>query len=317
MSCNFLQKYSPNKIEDFNINDTELLKTNNSFLISGPVCSGKTSLLISYLNYYYDNKINIFSDPNILFMNNMKDQGIQFCRTNVKNFCQIASTIPDKKKIIAIDDIDEFSDVSQQVICNFIFKYRDNIACIVTCNNPIKVHNSLKCRTIYIELQRPSDDMLKTICEKIVVEENIKIEDQSLIRTIISSSNKSYKILFNTLQKLAIFDNIVTKKNIFELITAINVTVFDSFLNKITSDELNEAIDIIFNITESGISVIDILFEFFIYIKCQCSILNDSDKYKILKIISKYMTHFNILHEDAIELSFFTNDMIHILNTKS
>jgi hypothetical protein len=101
------------------------------------------------------------------------------------------------------------------------------------------------------------------------------------------------------------------------LITAINVTVFDSFLNKITSDELNEAIDIIFNITESGISVIDILFEFFIYIKCQCSILNDSDKYKILKIISKYMTHFNILHEDAIELSFFTNDMIHILNTKS
>jgi len=312
MSCNFLQKYSPKKIEDFNINNTDLLKTNNSFLISGPSCSGKTSLIISYLNYYYDNKINIFSDPNILFMNNMKDQGIQFCRTNVKIFCQIASSIHNKKKIIAIDDIDEFSEVSQQVICNFIFKYSDNIACIVTCNNPLKVHNSLKCRTIYIELQRPSDDMLKKKCEKIVVQETIKLEDQSLIDTIISSSNNSYKILFNTLQKLAIFDNIVSKDNIFELITAINFKVFDSFLKKIKSNELNEAIDIIFNINESGISVIDILFEFSIYIKNQCSSLNDSDKFKILKIISKYMTHFNNLHEDAIELSFFTNDIIHV-----
>ena len=53
----------------------------------------------------------------------------------------------------------------------------------------------------------------------------------------------------------------------------------------------------------------DILDNYFLFIK-QTNIIDESYKYKIIPIICKYITIFYNIHEDEIELSLFTNNII-------
>ena len=71
----------------------------NILLIGNPG-SGKTSLLEATVREYYNlDKLPI---NNILYINNLKDQGIQYYRNEVKTFCQTPSSVLGKKKIYNI-----------------------------------------------------------------------------------------------------------------------------------------------------------------------------------------------------------------------
>jgi DNA polymerase III delta prime subunit len=311
----FLNKYAPKTFQDFSIDNYTILNNSDvNILINGTFSTGKTTLLFKFIQNYFNDNINIYDNPNILFINNLKDQGIQFCRNNVKTFCQTASSNLNKKKIIAIDDIDEFSDVSQQVIANCLNKYGNNVICIASCINTLKVFNGLKSRMIFITIYSPTYDKLLDITSNIITNENIDI-DSDLIPLLIHSSNSSYKILLNTLQKIKIFNCKVDKNNIYELITSINFKNFNLYIQHIKDLNLIEAINILDSITNSGVSVIDILFEFFYYIKISNIINDDMLKYNIIQIISKYIIIFNNLHEDSIELAFFTNEILYLFNS--
>jgi hypothetical protein len=53
----------------------------------------------------------------------------------------------------------------------------------------------------------------------------------------------------------------------------------------------------------------DILDSYFQFIKIT-NILNEEEKYKVISIICKYISLFHTLHENEIELTFITNDLI-------
>ena len=134
MSECFLKKYAPKQNKDFFVDNSKQLQgsVQGNMLIRGDNGTGKTSLIINLIHLYLNYQSNLYFDENVLFMNNLKDQGIQFCRSNVKLFCQTPCNDKSFKKVIAIDDIDEFSDISQQVICNYVNKYSDNILFLAT-----------------------------------------------------------------------------------------------------------------------------------------------------------------------------------------
>ena len=159
---------------------------------------------------------------------------------------------------------------------------------------------------IFITIFNPTYDKLLNIANNIISNENIDI-DPELIPLLIQSSNSSYKTLLNTLQKMKIYNSKIDKNNIYELITSINFKNFNLYIENIKLSKLGEAISILDNISDSGVSVIDILFEFFYYIKNQNTNIDDIIKYDIIQIISKYIIIFNNVHEDGIELAFFTN----------
>ena len=77
--------------------------------------------------------------------------------------------------------------------------------------------------------------------------------------------------------------------------------------------DLNSAIKNILILQERGFSVMDILDSYFFYIKYTDTIA-ENIKYEIVKILCKYITIFHNIHEDEIELSLFTNEIIILLN---
>ena len=68
-----------------------------------------------------------------------------------------------------------------------------------------------------------------------------------------------------------------------------------------------------YHLTNKGFSVMDILDGYFKYIK-YIDTMDDVVNYEITKLIMKYITNFYSIHENEIELAFFTNELIIILN---
>lgn len=100
----FIHKYQPLYLNDFQQLDTNtvmlmksLIHLNNlNILIIGDSGTGKTSIINSIIREYYGNDYNI---ENVLILNSLKEQGIQYYRNDLKIFCQTCSLIKNKKKL--------------------------------------------------------------------------------------------------------------------------------------------------------------------------------------------------------------------------
>ena len=84
------------------------------------------------------------------------------------------------------------------------------------------------------------------------------------------------------------------------------------FISCARNNKLHESRDILHSIHDDGYSVVDIFDFLFYYIK-QSSHINEDEKYKLIIIISKYITVINNIHENKIELDLFTNEIMDIL----
>jgi replication factor C small subunit len=306
-----MYKYIPNKIDDFQIDNTtkELLKTllnmnDLNILFIGNSGTGKTSMINAILNEYYnENK----KEDNILYINSLKEQGIQYYRNEVKTFSQTYSQINGKKKCIILDDIDNINEQSQQVFRNSIDKYKNNVNFICSCNNLQKVIDSIQSRMIIIKLETLNVDKIKIILSNIIEKENIDLNEK-IIDFLINISNNSLRIMLNYLEKFKILNIKITLDIAKKLCSNISFTEFECYTNYIINNDIHNAIKILYKLYDNGYSVIDILDNYFIYIKI-CDIINEDTKYKIIKLFCKYITLFHNLHEDEIELALFSNNL--------
>ena len=321
MNQPFIYKYRPKRIEEFEI-DKKLINILNIFIdidnlniiLYGNSGSGKTSLINCIIKKYYNLKDEeSYNQNNVLIINSLKDQGISYYRNEVKTFCQIMCSVSKKKKIIVIDDIDTINEQSQQVFRNCIDKYGSNVHFIASCSNIQKVIDSLQSRIIIIKIRPLETKNIENIINKICEEEKIKITEEGR-KFIISISNNSVRTIINYLEKFKLISNNIT----YDI--AINVCTNISFndLTKFTilcknKRDLVGAIKLIHYIYDSGYSVMDILDNYFLFVKLT-DILNESEKYLIIKLLCKYITIFYNIHEDEIELALFTNNLINIFN---
>jgi DNA polymerase III delta prime subunit len=317
MELPFIQKYQPLNLKDFEI-EPELYNVINIFininnlnlLFIGDSGTGKSSIISAIVREYYGD---YYDTSNILYINSLKEQGISFYRTDVKTFCQTTSTIPHKKKIVILDDLDIINEQSQQVFRNCIDKYSNNVHFIASCYNTQKVIDSLQSRLNIIKFKSLKRENLQKIMEKIMISENIIIENDAK-EFILSVSNNSIRILINYLEKLKLIPFIINKSLAIQTCTNINFNDFEIYTNYCLTNKLNDAIKTIYTMYDQGYSVIDILDNYFQFIKTT-NILEENIKYKIIKLLCKYITIFHNIHEDEIELSLFTNNLIDTLIT--
>ena len=315
----FILKYKPYFIRDFYLEPSHITVLNAlkdlddlNLLIVGNSCSGKTSLIYAIIREYYGmNKTAVFPEHNIMFINNLKEQGIQFFRTEMKTFCQSSSNIPGKKKIIVVDDIDTINEQSQQVFRNYIDKYSKNIHFISVCSNIQKVNESLQSRLHILKINQVSRKNLETTIAKIVEKEGLII-DADAKEFLLNVSNNSIRVLINHLEKIFILGKPVNMDLVHKMCSNISYVQFDNYIGKLRSSNLNGAIKILYEIYDYGYSVIDILDYFFTYIKFTKN-LEEVEKYRVLPFLCKYITIFHKVHEDVIELAFFTNSLMNEL----
>lgn len=318
----FIHKFQPIYFEDFEM-DTELLNIfhtlikmdNLNLLLIGDTASGKTSLLNALIKEYYREKFENTKqiEENVLYINSLKEQGINYYRSDVKTFCQTCSSVNGKKKIIILDDIDLINEQSQQVFRNCIDKYSHNVHFISSCSNTQKVIESLQSRFTIIKIKPLKRENLANIIHKIKQVENIDIDPQAE-EFILSISNSAAKILLNYMEKFKLLNVKITYDLAVKLCTNINFLCFEEYLSLLKQNNLHEATKLIFEIFDRGYSVMDILDSFFIFIKTS-SLVSEEEKYEIIPLICKYITIFHNIHEDEIELALFTNNLIKVLNT--
>jgi DNA polymerase III delta prime subunit len=314
----FINKYQPLYFKDFGENNEiiKMLKTlilidDLNILLIGDMTSGKTSILNALIREYYSGFSPKEYEDNVLYINSLKEQGINYYRTEVKTFCQTCSNIKGKKKFVVLDDIDFINEQSQQVFRNFIDKFSHNVNFISSCSNNQKVIESLQSRLTIIKIKPLHKDNLYSIIDNIKKKENIDIESDAQ-DFIVNISNNTVKILINYMEKFKLLNKKITLKLATQLCSNISFLTFEEYTNFILKSKLFPAIKIIYELYEKGYSVMDILDNYFIFIKAN-NILTEEQKYKIIPYICKYITIFHNIHEDEIELSLFTNNLIKIL----
>jgi len=325
MSQTFISKYKPLMVEDFQLSPEFLCVLNALFTVDdlnllfiGNPNSGKTSFLYAIIRKYYGlERTSPIPESNILFINNLKEQGINYFRTEMKTFCRSRSSIHGKKKLVIIDDMDTINEQSQQVFRNYIDKYKHNVNIISVCTNIQKILESIQSRVHILHIRSLNDAQIRVIMDNIIRDESISIDDDAK-EYLLRISDRTVRNVINNLEKIFIYGaertNLDTCK---QLCSNISLQQFESYIRSFSNSDMkiSQPIKILYDIHDYGYSVIDILNYFFSFVKLT-DLLNESQKYRIIPVICKYITIFNKVHENNIELALFTNEITDIVKCK-
>lgn len=308
----FMQKYQPTRFCEFEIDDEivdilqTLIKMNNmNILFIGDIGTGKTSFINALIREYYNG--NEKYESNILHINSLKEQGINYYRNDVKTFSQTCSAISGKKKIVVLDDIDIINEQSQQVFRNCIDKYSHNVHFICSCSNTQKVIESIQSRLVIIKIKPLCRSHLVNIMHKIKRAEHINITPDAE-DFVLDICNNNARILINYMEKFKLVGGNITIDTAQDVCTNISFSTFNIYTTHLIKRDINSAIRVIYAVYDRGYSVIDILDNYFLFVKIT-PILSETQKYKIIPCICKYITIFHNTHEHEIELSLFTNNL--------
>jgi len=312
-------KYRPYYVSDFNMND-KFMKIYNTLrkiddlniLFVGGENSGKTSLLYAVIRDYYGiTKDESLPNTEIMFINNLREQGINYFRSELMTFCKSKCSMRGKKKLVIFDDMDTINEHSQQVFRNYIDKYKSNVNFIGVCSNIQKIIETLQSRLHIMKIHSLDKVQIRDIINRIVKEENIYIDAES-IEYIICVSDDNIRNVINNIEKIYICGSSARKPinidSCKRICSNISYNKLDIFLKYVKDRDLEKSIDVLYKIHDDGYSVIDILDYFFNFVKITNN-LDEKLKYEIIPIICKYITIFNTIHENKIELALFTREL--------
>ena len=320
----FHAKYKPYYIDDFSMDPQlkNVLRTlieidDLNVMFSGVPSSGKTSLLFAMVREYYgfSRDQTTFPETNLLFINSLKEQGINYYRNEMKTFCQSRSSVHGKKKMIVIDDLDAINQQCQQVFRNYMDKYANNVHFVCTCSNTQKVIDSIQSRIHILRLEPPKE--VAGIMRNILDKEGMRmdVDAQEYVLTLCCNNVRE---MINHLEKLNLLfggdktTTTLTLDHCKELCSTISFQQFEAYVADLRRHDLVAAIYKLNLIYDYGYSVIDILDAFFTFVKAT-SLLTEDEKYEIVPLLCKYITYFHNVHEHAIELALFTRDVYSVL----
>lgn len=308
-------KYSPKKMSEFKNNDDlitmirGLISLDNiSLVLYGLPETGKTTLVNLILTEYYGNNSR---DDRIMYVNILKDNGISFCRNEMKMFCTRPYISSHKKNTIVFDDIGFISEQSQNIAKEYIDLYRDKVNFIITCSDTNKIIPGIKSKLPILGITPPSNKVTTEILDFICDSESIKINEENK-KHLMTFVNGNIRVLYSYLEMMIIVDQEITYQLLDDMCNDIPMYSLHEYERLCCDGDINAATELIFNIKSDGYCNMDIITQLLKYLRYQ-SIMSDRGKYKIIELISYYMTRFCDKHECNLELCVFTKKFVDIL----
>ena len=313
-----INKYKPIILNDFigNKDVTTFLNkiiclNSFPFVLIGPPGTGKTSYLEAFVNEYFKTYNITCNSDNILFINQLKEQGINYFKNDVKNFCQTKSKVKNIKKIVILDNLDCLHESSQYLIRYLMDTYSHQILFIASACSQQKLIPPLQSRFLSHKINYPSYQELVVLSKLIIQKENILIHSDDIINKIVIRSNNSFRKLINILDKCRILGKELDENLIYQLCSDINYKLYENIIHLLQRHEIALAIKSIQQITDMGYSNIDIYDNFYNYIKI--TDLSENIKLQLIPIICVAISNFYNFYEDPFELILFVNHLYKIL----
>ena len=153
---------------------------------------------------------------------------------------------------------------------------------------------------------------MRSIIQKIKSAEKIVIEPEAE-EFVLNVSSNTVKILLNYMEKFNLLNETITLDTAIKMCTNISFLTFEDYTKLIKNKKMKEAIKLIYEVYDRGYSVMDILDNYFLFVK-NTEIISEDEKYEVIPFICKYITVFHNIHEDEIELALFTNNLSKILD---
>jgi DNA polymerase III gamma/tau subunit len=144
--------------------------------------------------------------------------------------------------------------------------------------------------------------------------ENINLSLEQ-IKLIMLSTQKSIRKTINIIDKFRILNDKFTDEQIKEIVFDISYINFENIIAQLNDNKISSAINILFNILDSGYSSIDIYEYFYFYIKSSEQI-PEYTKLKLVPIICKFISIYYVNFENKLDLIFFTNSLFKCMRQK-
>jgi replication-associated recombination protein RarA len=310
-------KYAPQNVSDFRNNPHLISMINGlithdimSLVLYGLPESGKTTLVNLIIMEYYGN---IPTNDRIMYVNLLKDNGIAFCRNEMKMFCTRPYVASRKKNTIVFDDIGFISEQSQNIAKEYIDLYRDRVNFIITTSDINKVIPGIKSKVPLFGIKPPSVVDIKEILDDISLSERINISEENKSH-LMGFVNGNIRVLYSYLEMLIILDKEITYELLDDICNDIPMNKLNKYETMCYAGDITGAIRLICNIKGNGYCNMDIVTELLKYIRYH-SDMCDRNKYKVVELITHYMTRFCDKHECNLELCVFTKKFIDIIRT--
>jgi replication factor C small subunit len=154
-------------------------------------------------------------DADTLYINASSENGVDIIRNKIKGF---ASTIGFKKlKIIFLDEADYITPEGQAALRNTMEAYSTSTRFILTCNYVERIMDAIVSRSQAYKLTPPSKKEVATHLSKILDQENITYDKQSIVH-IINAYYPDIRKIINVSQQSVQNDKLVV--NLENLIAA-------------------------------------------------------------------------------------------------
>lgn len=174
-----------------------------------------------------------------LFLNASLEKGIDVLRSKIQDFAS-QSSFDDKRKVVVMDEFDNFSRDGQAAFRGFLDKYGQNCAFIFTGNYKEKIIEPLINRLENYDFGSfDKKEMIKPIFARlcdILDNENIKYEKTDLV-PIMNTYYPSVRQMIGALQRFSSTGNLVIDTQSLD-----NVSAFDEIMNLCTPSTYYEMV---------------------------------------------------------------------------
>ncbi len=307
----FEKKYYPKRIDQLLL-DNDFIELLNflinikqlNILLHGNEQCGKTTIINTLIEELKNR--NIINNKNIYYLNNFNEQTFVQNLNELKNFCN-STILSNELKIVVIDDINNFNENNQQNLKNIVEFSKKNTFFICSIDNINDLIEPLQSYFIQIKCNGLNKEKLISYVKNISNENKINLSDEDIIN-IINHSELNFNIIMNYIEKKFLLNNITISSNFF-----INIEEkhYNMFIDYCKENNFKAAYDILINFSKKGYFFLDILEEFYQFIKKDKTEIN----YNLINLICNYINKFYDGYDNKIKYFFFTHDVIEILNS--